>query len=152
LSEPVGGGNSSTGSNKASEKSWVMPLRAQLKLLIVDDTSTSRALLRSGLDELGLTNLAFAVDGADAIKHINANPPNLIISDLNMPNLDGLGLLKAIRSYPPTSKVGFIMLTGNSDKAAFAKATQLGVNNYLMKPFTTASLKASIEAVVGRLQ
>jgi two-component system chemotaxis response regulator CheY len=44
------------------------------------------------------------------------------------------------------------MLTGNSDKAAFAKATQLGVNNYLMKPFTTASLKASIEAVVGRLQ
>jgi two-component system chemotaxis response regulator CheY len=129
-----------------------MPLRAQLKLLIVDDTSTSRALLRSGLDELGLTNLAFAVDGADAIKHINANPPNLIISDLNMPNLDGLGLLKAIRSYPPTAKVAFIMLTGNSDKAAFAKATQLGVNNYLMKPFTTASLKASIEAVVGRLQ
>src|SRR3990167_2240850 len=100
-----------------------MPIRAQLKLLIVDDTSTSRALLRSGLDELGLTNLAFAVDGADAIKHINANPPNLIISDLNMPNLDGLGLLQAIRSYPPTAKVAFIMLTGNSDKAAFAKAT-----------------------------
>ena len=128
-----------------------MPFKSQLKVLIVDDTTTSRALLRSGLDEIGVTNVTFAVDGADAIGKINASTPNLIISDINMPKVDGIKLLEAIRHYGPTSKMAFIVLTSNADKTVFQHAVSLGVNNYLMKPFTTDSLRSSIEAVVGKL-
>ena len=128
-----------------------MPFKSQLKVLIVDDTTTSRALLRAGLDEIGVTNVTFAVDGADAISKINAAPPNLIISDINLPKVDGLKLLEAVRRYGPTAKMAFIVLTSNADKSVFQHAVQLGVNNYLMKPFTADSLRSSIEAVVGKL-
>ena len=69
-----------------------------------------------------------------------------------MPKLDGLGLLKAIRAHPPTKKTPFIILTGKSDRAVIEQAAKLGVNNYITKPFTLASLKTGIEAVVGKLQ
>jgi two-component system, chemotaxis family, chemotaxis protein CheY len=128
-----------------------LPFKSQLKVLIVDDTTTSRALLRSGLDEIGVTNVTFAVDGADAIAKINSAAPNLIISDINMPKVDGIKLLQSIRHYGPTAKMAFIVLTSNSDKSVFQHAVSLGVNNYLMKPFTTDSLRTSIEAVVGKL-
>jgi two-component system chemotaxis response regulator CheY len=76
---------------------------------------------------------------------------HLIISDFNMPNLDGLGLLRAIRAHPPTSKTAFIMLTGRADRELVQRAVQFGVNNYLVKPFTTAQLKEKLEGVFGPL-
>jgi two-component system chemotaxis response regulator CheY len=68
-----------------------------------------------------------------------------------MPNLDGIGLLKGLRQHGPTARVGFILVTGKGDKAVIDQARQFGLNNYLAKPFTVAALKASIEAVVGKL-
>jgi len=68
-----------------------------------------------------------------------------------MPKLDGLGLLRAIRSHPPIQKTAFIMLTGRADKELVQRAVQFGVNNYLVKPFAPAALKEKIERVFGDL-
>jgi two-component system, chemotaxis family, chemotaxis protein CheY len=80
-----------------------------------------------------------------------ATPAHLVISDFNMPKLDGLGLLKAIRNYNPTKKVPFIMLTGRADKTLLENAVKLGVNNFLTKPFTVPALKKALEAIIGKI-
>ncbi|WP_159725984.1 response regulator [Methylosinus sp. Ce-a6] len=128
-----------------------MSIAAQLRVLIVDDTSTSRMLIRDGLEELGVRNIFFAGDGEQALQFMMATPAHLVISDFNMPKLDGLGLLKAIRSYNATKKVPFIMLTGRADKALLENAVKLGVNNFLTKPFTVPALKKALEAIIGKL-
>jgi two-component system chemotaxis response regulator CheY len=128
-----------------------MPSAARLKTLVVDDQQTMRMLVRSGLQQLGFRELLDAVDGEAALHIAAQTPPDLVISDFNMPNLDGLGLLRAIRAYPPTSKAAFIMLTGQGDKEVVQKAIQFGVNNFLVKPFNIAALRGKIEAVLGPL-
>jgi two-component system, chemotaxis family, chemotaxis protein CheY len=128
-----------------------MSVADQLRVLIVDDTSTSRLLLRDALDQLGVTKVSFAVDGEKALKFMMDTPAHLVISDVNMPLLDGMGLLKAIRSYKPTQRVPFIMLTGQADRAVIETAAKLGVNNYLVKPVTVVKLKAAIEAIFGKI-
>jgi two-component system chemotaxis response regulator CheY len=129
-----------------------MPLASALRTLIVDDQLTSRALLRDGLQQLGFTDIEMATDGEQGLKVMMTKPAHLVISDLNMPKLDGLGFLRAVRSHPPTAKAAFIMLTGRGDKELIQRAAQCGVNNYLVKPFTMPSLKGAIEAVVGPLK
>jgi two-component system chemotaxis response regulator CheY len=128
-----------------------MSLADQLKVLIVDDTTTSRMLIRDGLQEIGIKNISFASDGEQGLKHVMVTPTHLVISDFNMPKLDGLGLLRAMRQHAPTQKTPFIMLTGKGDKELLQKAIQLGINNYLTKPFTVPTLKSALEAVVGKL-
>ncbi|MGI4808369.1 MAG: response regulator [Janthinobacterium lividum] len=125
-----------------------------LKTLIVDDQQTIRSLLREGLRQIGITDLLEAVDGEDALKKMLADPtpPKLIISDYNMPNIDGLNLLRAVRKHPPFKDIVFIMLTGQADRELVLKAKENGVNNYLIKPFSVESLKSKIEAVVGALR
>ena len=93
-----------------------------------------------------------AADGEDGLRHMLTKPYQLVITDFNMPRLDGLGLLRAIRSHEPISKTAVIMLTGRADKDLVQRAVQFGVNNYLVKPFTVATLKEKIEAIFGPLQ
>lgn len=123
-----------------------------LKVLVVDDTTTSRMLISGALQEMGIRQITLAADGEQALKVMMSTPAHLVISDFNMPKLDGMGLLKALRSYAPTRKTPFIILTGKGDRALVQRAAELGVNNYLTKPFTTASLKQAIEAVIGQLK
>ncbi len=128
-----------------------MAAAKQLEVLVVDDTSVSRMLMTESLQEIGVIHIALARDGADAIDQLRKRLVHLIISDQYMPNLDGLGLLKALRSHPPTAKVGFILVTGSPDKSLVDRGRQMGLNNFLAKPFTTKAIRAAIEAVVGRL-
>lgn len=129
-----------------------MPFASALRILIVDDQLTSRLLIRGGLQDLGVSDIDMAADGEQGFKTMMEKPAHLVISDFNMPKMDGLAFLRAVRSYPPTRKAAFILLTGRGDKALIDKATQLGVNNVIAKPFTLPVLKAQIEAVVGRLK
>jgi two-component system chemotaxis response regulator CheY len=128
-----------------------MPAAASLNCLVVDDQQTIRSLVRSGLQELGVRNMHEAPDGEEGLRQMLTRPYQLVISDYNMPKLDGLGLLRAVRSHPPISKTAFIMLTGRADKDLVQRAVQFGVNNYLVKPFTVATLREKIEAVFGTL-
>jgi two-component system, chemotaxis family, chemotaxis protein CheY len=129
-----------------------MAFKSQLKVLIVDDQRTSRMLIRDALDQLGISQITMAVDGEEALKMLMSAPCHIIISDFNMPKLDGLQLLKAVRSYPPTKKTPFIILTGRGDRELVQKAAALGVNNFLVKPISVPVLQKTIEAVVGKLQ
>ncbi|HLH11630.1 MAG TPA: response regulator [Methylovirgula sp.] len=129
-----------------------MPFASAIRALIVDDQLTSRALIRDGLQQLGIQDIEMAQDGEQALKMLLQRPAHLVISDLNMPKLDGMGFLRAVRANPPTKNTAFIMLTGRGDRELIERAAKLGVNNYLVKPFTMPALKGAIEAVFGRLK
>lgn len=128
-----------------------MPAASALHVLVVDDQLTIRSLVRNGLQQLGVTNIREAIDGEDALSNLLVKPSHLVISDYNMPKLDGLGLLRAIRAHEPLRKTAFIMLTGRADPELVKRAAQYGVNNYLVKPFTVVTLKGKIEQVFGAL-
>ena len=128
-----------------------MPAASSLKVLVVDDQLTIRSLVRSGLQQIGVTSVDEAPDGEAGLRALIEKGSHLVISDYNMPKLDGLGLLRAVRAHPPTAKTAFIMLTGRADKELVQRAVQFGVNNYLVKPFTVQTLKDKIEAVFGKL-
>ena len=128
-----------------------LPVAASIHVLIVDDQMSIRSLVRSGLNQLGVQHIGEASDGAEALRSLALNPVHLVISDYNMPNMDGLALLKTMRAQPATAKTAFIMLTGRADRELVQKAVQLGVNNYLVKPFNVAVLKGKIEQVFGVL-
>ncbi len=129
-----------------------MSFKSQLRVMIVDDMTTSRMLIRSALEEIGITQVIFAVDGEQALKALMVQPVPLVISDYNMPKLDGVSLLRALRAYQPTSKCAFIMMTGKGDNELIAKTKPYGVSGFLAKPFTTETVKRHIEGVIGRLQ
>ncbi|MDI6651421.1 response regulator [Gluconobacter japonicus] len=122
---------------------------SSMSVLLVDDQTSIRSLLRNSLVQLGFVHVAGVRNGIEALEHLKANPTHLIISDFNMPDMDGLELLIAVRASSQNAKTGFIMLTGQASKELVQQAISSGVNNFLAKPFTTSSLKARIEAVFG---
>ena len=128
-----------------------MPSPAAIRVLVVDDQLTMRALIRAALQEIGFKDIDDAIDGEEGFRSLIARPAHLVISDFNMPNLDGLSFLRAVRAHEPTRKTAFIMLTGRADKELVQRAQQFGVNNYIMKPFSPSSLRAKIEEVFGPL-
>jgi two-component system, chemotaxis family, chemotaxis protein CheY len=127
-------------------------LREQLRILVVDDTSVSRALICSDLDELGMKNVSIARDGEKGLYAMIAKPSHLTISDLYMPKFDGLGLLRAVQQYEPTKKAAFILVTGRGDASVEEQGMKYGLNKLFAKPFATATLKVAVEAVVGRCE
>lgn len=128
-----------------------MPAASAIKVLVVDDQLTMRALIRNSLQEIGIKDIEDAADGVEGFQALATRPVHLVISDFNMPNLDGLGFLRAVRAHGPTRKTAFIMLTGRADKELVQRAMQFGVNNYITKPFSPAALKGKIEEVFGPL-
>ena len=128
-----------------------MSLREQLRVMVVDDMSTSRGLITQALDSIGIRNVASSADATSALGAIGRSPVHLVISDYNMPGMDGLHLLQALRQSEATARVGFLLITGRADPSVIQQGQRLGMNNFLTKPFTPADLKAAIEAIVGRL-
>ena len=128
-----------------------MSIADKIRVMVVDDTSVSRALIVDALDQMGVRGVVIAKDGAAALQALIAQPVHLVISDMNMPGLDGLGLLKRLRETKNTARIGFILITGSADKTLIARGREFALNNYLTKPFTVAQLRGAIEAVVGKL-
>ena len=128
-----------------------MPIASTLKVLIVDDQNSVRQMTRITLEELGIKQIHEAEDGKVAFATATVQPIDLIISDFNMPEMDGLMLLRAVCGHAALRKLPFILLTGRGDRELLVKAAQAGVNNYLVKPFTTPILREKIEQVLGKL-
>ncbi|HEY5217461.1 MAG TPA: response regulator [Pseudolabrys sp.] len=128
-----------------------MPSAVAIKVLIVDDQNSVRQMTRMTLEAIGFRHIHEAENGVKAMETASLQPLDLIISDYNMPEMDGLELLRAVRGHPVVRKVPFILLTGRGDKELVVKAAQAGVNNYLVKPFTADILRGKIEQVVGKL-
>lgn len=126
-----------------------MGLKENLQVMVVDDMSVSRALITNALDEIGIKNYRVENDGRAALAKLVASPAHLVLSDYNMPNLDGLGLLKALREHRMTQRIGFILVTGTATPDIIATGRSLGLNNMIKKPFTSASMRQCIASVVG---
>lgn len=126
-----------------------MPAASQIRALIVDDQSSIRQVLANSLAQLGFTSIAQRKDGKEAVEYLDQNPAHLVISDFNMPVMDGLALLKAVRGNPKTQKLAFIILTSEASKELVQEAVKAGVNNFLAKPYTVAKLREVLEKVFG---
>ena len=128
-----------------------MALRDTLRVMVVDDMSVSRGLLTQALEEMGVMSYQTENAAQVALNKIVANPVHLVLADFNMPGMNGLQLLEAVRANRMTQGVGYILVTGTPTKEMIDRGRALGLNNLVKKPFTTGSLKAAIEQVVGRL-
>ena len=128
-----------------------MPLAAALKVLVVDDQFSVRQMTRLTLQELGIRHIHESENGKEGFQKATVHPLDLIISDYNMPEMDGLEFLRAVRGHQAVRKLPFILLTGRGDKELVVKAAQAGVNNHLIKPFNASILREKIEQVIGKL-
>lgn len=128
-----------------------MPAASAIKVMVVDDQASMRAMIRRALQDFGFKDVRDKGDPAEALADIRSDRVHLIISDYNMPGMDGLQLLEEVRKDPVIGKTVFIMLTGSADRDIVQKAAALGVNNYVVKPFAPAALKDKIERVFGAL-
>lgn len=119
-----------------------------MKLLIVDDSATVRKIVMRLLTQAGYSDFTEACDGADALAKIESDGPfDLMLLDWNMPNLDGLSLLKEVRKTDQDTKV--IMVTTEAEKQRVMTALQEGANSYVIKPFTSDVLLQRLDQVMG---
>ena len=128
-----------------------MPAAAAIKVMVVDDQASMRAMIRRALQDFGFKDVRDKADPVEALNAVRSDRVHLIISDFNMPEMDGLQLLEEVRKDPVIGKTVFIMLTGSADREIVQRAAALGVNNYVVKPFAPAALKEKIERVFGEL-
>jgi two-component system chemotaxis response regulator CheY len=128
-----------------------MSLKNSLTMMVVDDMTVSRGIVEQALDEIGIARVLYEKDGATALRRLVGSPVHLVLSDYNMPGMDGLSLLEGLRTNRSTQRIGFILMTGRADRAIIERGHALGMNNFITKPFTTSGLKICIEKVVGPL-
>lgn len=128
-----------------------MSLRDQLRVMVVDDTATSRGLITDALSAFGIHHVRSANSASAALSDLAAHPAHLVISDMNMPGMDGLQLLSALRKGPRTAKIGFLLITGRASNDIIDQGKRLGMNNFVAKPFENKDLLRAVEAIVGRL-
>ena len=118
-----------------------------LPILIVDDYSSMRSIIKGVLRTMGYTTFKEAEDGVQALKILSRDSVGLIISDINMPHMDGLSLLSNIRSSDALSDIPFLLVTGELDREMVLRAGQLGVTDYLLKPFSPDTLKKKLNSI-----
>src|SRR5690606_31576667 len=122
-----------------------------LRFLVVDDFATMRRIVRNLLQDLGYSNIEEAEDGQDALNKLRAGEFDFVVSDWNMPNLDGLELLKTIRLDPAMSKLPVLMVTAEAKRENIIAAAQAGANGYIVKPFTAATLEEKLGKIFEKL-
>ena len=128
-----------------------MPDRTSLKFLVVDDFSTMRRIVRNLLKELGFTNVEEAEDGQIALGKLRDGNFQFVVSDWNMPNMDGLTLLQNVRSEPKLRTLPFLMITAEAKKENIIAAAQAGASGYIVKPFTAATLQEKLDKIFERM-
>ena len=122
-----------------------------MKILVVDDFSTMRRIVKNLLKQLGFIHIEEAEDGDQAYTKLKSGGYGFVVSDWNMPNLDGLGLVKKVRSDDELKDLPILMVTAEAEKEKVVAAIQAGVNNYIVKPFTGEVLKEKMDKIFERL-
>jgi len=123
-----------------------------LKFLVVDDFSTMRRIVRNLLKDLGYVNVDEAEDGVIALKMLKSQSFEFVISDWNMPNMDGLMLLQAIRADDVLKKIPVLMVTAEAKKENIIAAAQAGASGYVVKPFTAGTLGEKLEKIFRTME
>ncbi|MCM2318425.1 MAG: chemotaxis response regulator CheY [Pseudomonas sp.] len=122
-----------------------------MSMLVVDDFPTMRRIVRSLLKELGFNNVEEAEDGQDALNKLRSGKFEFVVSDWNMPNLDGLDMLKQIRADDNLKHLPVLMVTAEAKKENIIAAAQAGANGYVVKPFTAAILEEKLNKIFEKL-
>ena len=122
-----------------------------MSILVVDDFPTMRRIVRSLLKELGFTNVEEAEDGQEALGKLKGGDFEFVVSDWNMPNLDGLEMLKQIRADEAMKTLPVLMVTAEAKKENIVAAAQAGANGYIVKPFTAATLEEKLNKIFEKL-
>ena len=120
-----------------------------MKILIVDDFPTMRRIIKNLLRDLGFDNTAEADDGQSALPMLKTGEFDFLVTDWNMPGMDGLTLLKTVRADARLSDMPVLMVTAEAKRDQIVVAAEAGVNGYVVKPFTAATLKQKIERIFG---
>ncbi len=123
-----------------------------MNILIVDDFSTMRRIIKNLLHDLGFDNTSEADDGQTALPMLKSGRFDFLVTDWNMPGMDGLTLLKNVRSDGDLSHMPVLMVTAEAKREQIVVAAEAGVNGYVVKPFTAATLKEKIEKIFQRLE
>lgn len=123
----------------------------KMKILVVDDFSTMRRIVKNVLKQLGFEDIDEAEDGVQAYAKLQSDTFGFVVADWNMPNMDGLELLKKVRSDPKLKDTAFLMVTAESEKDKVITAIQAGVNSYIVKPFTAEVFKEKMDKIFEKL-
>lgn len=126
-------------------------MNKDMKILIVDDFSTMRRIIKNLLRDLGFTNTVEADDGTTALPILNAGGIDFLVTDWNMPGMQGIDLLKHVRADEKLSTMPVLMVTAEQKREQIIEAAQAGVNGYIVKPFTAATLKEKINKIFERI-
>lgn len=127
-------------------------MNKDMKILIVDDFSTMRRIIKNLLRDLGYTNTAEADDGTTALPLLQNGKFDFLVTDWNMPGMQGIDLLKTVRADGNLSSLPVLMVTAESKRDQIVEAAQAGVNGYIVKPFTAATLKEKIDKIFERIE
>lgn len=122
-----------------------------MKILVVDDFSTMRRIIKNLLKDLGFTNIQEADDGNTALPMLQQGDFDFVVTDWNMPGMQGIDLLRAIRASDSLKHLPVLMVTAEAKKEQIVAAAQAGVNGYVVKPFTAATLKEKLDKIFERL-
>ncbi len=122
-----------------------------MKILIVDDFSTMRRIIKNLLRDLGFNNTEEADDGLTALPILQAGGIDFLVTDWNMPGMQGIDLLKAVRADENMATMPVLMVTAETKREQIIVAAQAGVNGYIVKPFTAATLKEKIDKIFERI-
>ena len=128
-----------------------MALDKNMKILIVDDFSTMRRIIKNLLRDLGFTNTQEADDGATALPMLQNGNFDFLITDWNMPGMQGIDLLKTVRADPNLATLPVLMVTAEAKREQIVEAAQSGVNGYIVKPFTAQTLEEKINKIFERI-
>ena len=122
-----------------------------MKILVVDDFSTMRRIIKNLLKDLGFSNIQEADDGNTALPMLQQGDFDFVVTDWNMPGMQGIDLLRAIRADDKLKHLPVLMVTAEAKKEQIIAAAQAGVNGYVVKPFTAATLKEKLDKIFERL-
>ncbi|MEX1221955.1 MAG: chemotaxis response regulator CheY [Idiomarina sp.] len=123
-----------------------------MKILVVDDFSTMRRIIKNLLRDLGFQNVSEADDGNTALPMLQNGDYDFVVTDWNMPGMQGIDLLKAIRADENLSHLPVLMVTAEAKREQIVAAAQAGVNGYIVKPFTAATLREKLEKIFERIK
>jgi two-component system chemotaxis response regulator CheY len=127
-----------------------MMFNLKIKVLVVDDFPTMRRIVKNLLKQLGFENIDEAEDGAQALGKLKAGGYGLVVSDWNMPVMEGIDLLKHVREDEALKTMPFLMVTAEAEKDKVITAIKAGVDNYVVKPFTAEVLKEKLEKIADK--
>lgn len=123
----------------------------EIKVLVVDDFPTMRRIVKNLLKQIGFENIDEAEDGVQALNKLKSGNYGLVVSDWNMPSMEGIDLLRNIRQEAePLKNIPFLMVTAEAEKEKVIEAIKAGVDNYIVKPFTAEVLKEKLEKIADK--